>query len=203
MSIRFVTDSCSDIPWDYAKKNKIKVVPLSVLYNDKVFKETPDFDLEKHYNNYKVNPNFLPKTSQPTPGEYFKVYEELIKEGASSIIVICVSSKLSGTINSAQTAAKMIKNSHPEINFYFIDSLNASYSEVFLIEEGLDLVKKGVKIDKIIEKLESLKRKIKTYIFIPTLKFLHLNGRISLTKYLLGKLLRKKVIIRVNEEGAN
>lgn len=203
MSIRIVTDSSSDIPWDFADKHGIKVVPLSVTYYDKNFKETRDFDLDKHYSYYETDPNFLPKTSQPSPKEYYTVYNELIKEGAKDILVVCISSALSGTLNSARLAANMIQEKNSLVKIHLIDSLNASYPEVFLVEDALDLIAKNEKVEEIVDHLNLLVKKIRTHILIPTLKYLHLGGRISIAKYLLSRLLRKQVITRVNAKGTN
>jgi len=203
MAIRIVIDSASDISWEYADKHGIKVVPLSVTYYDKSFKEDREFDLEKHYSHYETDPNFLPKTSQPSPKQFLTVYEELAKEGAKDILVICISSAMSGTMNSARLAISILQNSYPDVQVHLIDSLNASFPEVFLAEEAVDLIKKGWKIDKIVPRLNELVKLLKTYIFIPNLKYLHLGGRISIAKYYLARLLKKKVITRVNEAGTN
>ncbi len=203
MAIRIIIDSSSDIPWDYADEHGIKVIPLSVTYYDKSYKEDRNFDLDKHYSYYETDPDFLPKTSQPSPKEFLVVYEELAKEGATEIIVICISSAMSGTLNSARLAVTFLEKQYPNVKVHLVDSLNASYPEVFLAEEALDLIEKGWAIDKIITRLNELVKLLKTYIFIPTLKYLHLGGRISLTKYYLARLLRKKVITRVNEAGTN
>lgn len=203
MAIRIIIDSSSDIPWDYADKHGIKVIPLSVTYYDKSYKEDRDFDLDKHYSHYETDSNFLPKTSQPSPKEFLVIYKELAKGGATEIIVICISSAMSGTLNSARLAITYLEKKYPEVKIHLVDSLNASYPEVFLAEEAVDLIEKGWVIDKIIARLNELIKLLKTYIFIPNLKYLHLGGRISLTKYYLAKLLRKKVITRVNEAGTN
>ncbi|HUU77939.1 MAG TPA: DegV family protein [candidate division Zixibacteria bacterium] len=203
MSIRIITDSSSDISYDFADENNIKVIPLSVSFEDKSYKEDRTFDIDKHYDYYESNKNFFPKTSQPSPKEYYQVYNELIKDGAKDIIVICISSALSGTLNSARLASEMIKNEGKEVNIHLVDSLNASYSEVFLVKDALTQIKNGKNAETIIKRLNLLVTKIKTFIVIPTLKYLHLGGRISIAKYLLARLLRKIVITQVNEKGAN
>ncbi len=203
MSIRVVVDSASDIPWDYADKLGVKVVPLSISYQDKTFKEDRTFDLAAHYHNYEIDSNFLPKTAQPSPKEYVSVYNELIKEGAKDIIVVCISATMSGTMNSARLAAEYIKDSHPEVKVHLIDSKNASYTEVFLVDEAINLIKKGEKVEKIVTRLNDLVPLVKTYIYIPNLKYLYLGGRINIAKYYLARLLRKKVITHVNDKGTN
>ncbi|MHA1203974.1 MAG: DegV family protein, partial [Candidatus Heimdallarchaeaceae archaeon] len=154
MRIRIVTDSASDIDRNFAKEKKVSIVPLSVTYNTgETFKEDENFDFDKYYNNYS-DPDFSVTTSQPSPKDFLNVYEQLKKEGAKEIIVITISSGLSGTLNSAQLAAKMFLKIEKDIEIYFVDSLNASMPETFLVEEGLKLIEKGLSGKEIAEKLQ-------------------------------------------------
>jgi DegV family protein with EDD domain len=125
----------------------------------------------------------------------------LIKKGKKDILVICISAALSGTMNSAKVASEQIKQVHKEVNIYLIDSKNASYAEGFLIEEALDLIKKKIPASEIADHLKNLVKHINSYLLIPTLKYLYRGGRVSLTKYLLARLLKKMVIIRTAEDG--
>ena len=122
----------------------------------------------------------MPRTSQPSPLDFFKAYEKLAKEGATEIIVICISGKLSGTMNSANAAANMFKEANPEIKVAIIDSKNASYAEGFLVEEALELAEKETAFEVIVEKLKSLVKRIKSYLYIPTLKYLFKGGRMGI-----------------------
>ncbi|MHA1827739.1 MAG: DegV family protein, partial [Candidatus Heimdallarchaeaceae archaeon] len=144
MSIRFVVDSSSDIDRDFAKKEKIKIVPLNIIFDEeKVIKEDENFDLDSYYKMYEEDKNFFVKTSQPLPRDYYEAYQELIQEGAKEIVVICLSSGLSSTINSATVGKKMIERENKEIKIHIVDSLGASYGEGLLLEKGLKLAKEG------------------------------------------------------------
>ena len=177
-------------------------MPLTIIDKDQTFKENRDYDFEKHYNNYNTDKNFSPKTSQPTPQEFYIAFEEVIKQGKKDIIVICISAVLSGTMNSVKVASDQIKLTHKDVNFYLIDSKNASYAEGFLIEEAIKLINEGMSADKIAKSLEELVKNIYSYLLIPSLKYLYRGGRVSLTKYLAARLLRKMVIIRTAEDGS-
>jgi DegV family protein with EDD domain len=203
MTIKIVTDSSSDIPWDYAEKKDITVVPLVVTYENKVFKENKTFNLDNYYQKFKSDKDFLPKTSQPAPKDFHEVFKEAAEKGIKDIIVITISSAMSGTINSARLAAEVVQEQFSDLRVHLVDSLNASYSEVFLVEEALNLQKEGLPADEIVQRLNNLVPLIKTFIFIPTLKYLHAGGRISLAKYLLASLLKRKVITKVNSAGTN
>ncbi|MCE7743019.1 MAG: DegV family protein [Candidatus Heimdallarchaeota archaeon] len=206
MKIGFVTDSGSDIDLNYAEKIGVKVIPLTVTFSDAddvVHKEDRSFDLESYYRKYETNDDFTAKTAQPTPNDFFIAYEELAKEGVKEIIVVTLSSGLSGTLNSARLGVNMLKRKNEKIKVHLVDALNASYSEVLLIEEGLKLQKQGLDGDEIAKKLREHTKNIKTHILLPSLKYLRKGGRISVTKYILGTLLRKKPITVVNKEGKN
>ncbi len=206
MKLGFVTDSGSDIDPDYAEKIGVKVVPLSITFSDApdiAHKEDRSFNLDDYYKKYKTVDNFLAKTAQPTPHDFFVAYEELAQEGVDEIIVSTLSSGLSGTINSARLAANMLKKKNKDIKVHLVDSLNASYAEVLLIEEGLKLQKQGLNGEEIAKKLRQHVKNFKIYILFPSLKYLRKGGRISVTKYILGTLLRKRPITVVNEEGKN
>ncbi|MBD3190836.1 MAG: DegV family EDD domain-containing protein [Candidatus Heimdallarchaeota archaeon] len=201
LTIVIVTDSASDILWDFAAEKGVKIVPISVSYYGKTYQENSDYDFDKHFKLYETDDNFLPKTTQPSPKEFLEAYEKAIGEGARHIITVCISSALSGTINSANVAKKMIESKYEKVEVHIIDSKNASYAEGFLVEEILESIKKGLGIDRILENLKVLVKRVKSFILLPTLKYLHLGGRISTPKYLLARLLRKKVITKTNEKG--
>ena len=210
--IRIVTDSASDIPWDFAKKNKIKVVSLYVMVHDEVIVEDENFDRDSYYKLFEEEKaffhipqlklySFVPKTSQPNPQDFVKAYQEQIDEGAEEIIVINVTAGLSGTINSSTLAAKQIMRTNKDIKIHIVDAKSASYPEVFLIRIALKLIKKGYSGEKIAEILREQAIKIKTVILLPTLRYLWKGGRLGTSKYLLGSMLRKKPIVTMTKEG--
>ncbi|NHJ46267.1 MAG: DegV family protein [Asgard group archaeon] len=200
--VGIITDSASDITWKYADLNGIKIVPLTIIEKNQTFKEDRDYDFTKHYNKYSTNKDFSPKTSQPSPQEFFEAFEELIKQGKKEIIVISISAALSGTMNSAKAASNQIAQTYNDVSIYLIDSKNASYAEGFLIEEAIYLINTGLSAKEIVSKLENLVKNIYSFLLIPSLKYLYRGGRVSLTKYLLARLLRKMVIIRTAEDGS-
>ena len=212
MTIRFVTDSTSDLPWDFARKNKIEIVSLYIIVHGETLLEDEDFDKEKYYKLFEEEHAFLhipqlklysfvPQTSQPNPGDFMKAYQKQVDDGATEIIVVNVTEGLSGTINSSTLAAKQFLRINKNIKIHIVDAKSASYPEVFLIRMGLNLVKKGYTAEKIAEILREQALKIKTIILLPTLRYLWKGGRLRIYKYALGSLLRKKPIVTMNPEG--
>jgi DegV family protein with EDD domain len=201
-----VTDSGSDIDPEYADKIGVKVVPLTITFSDEdgvEYKEDRDFDYFAYYKKYTTVDDFLAKTAQPTPHDFFLAYEELASKGVKDIIVTTLSSGLSGTINSARLGYNMLKRKNKDVKVHLVDSMHASYAEVLLIEEGMRLEKQGLDAEEIAKKLREHVKNFKIYILFPSLKYLRKGGRISITKYILGTLLKKRPITVVNKEGKN
>ncbi|MHA1203265.1 MAG: DegV family protein [Candidatus Heimdallarchaeaceae archaeon] len=213
MTIGLVTDSGSDLPWDFAKENNVKIACMYMYVHDEELREDENFDRDAYYKLFedekaflhipKLNLySFVPKTSQPNPKDYTDAYMEHIKEGTKDIIVVTVSAGLSGSINSAVLAAKQVMKQYVDVNIYVVSSLSASAPEVFLIRMALKLIKKGKhSAEEIAEILTKQALKIKTFILLPTLRYLWKGGRLGTSKFLMGAMLRKKPIVTMNEEG--
>jgi DegV family protein with EDD domain len=212
MTIRIVTDSASDISWDFARENNIEVVSLYVMVHDETLVEDENFDRESYYQLFEDEKAFLhipklhlysfvPKTSQPNPSDFLKAYQKQVDEGAKELIVVNVTAGLSGTINSSNLAAKQFARKNKEVKIHIIDAKSASYPEVFLIRMALNLIKKGYNGEKIAEILREQALKIKTIILLPTLRYLWKGGRLGTSKFILGSFLKKKPIVTMNPEG--
>ncbi len=216
MTIRIVTDSASDLSWDFARENNIKIVPLYMMVHDEVLKEDENFDRDSYYQLFedekaflhipKLNlHSFVPSTSQPNPQDFEKAYQEQIDEGAKEILVINVTAGLSGTTNSSNLAAKKVMRKQSDIKIYIIDAKSASYPEVILIRMALKLIKqKKYTGEQITEILREQAIKIRTIILLPTIRYLWKGGRLGrfgTAKFALGSLLKKKPIVTMNEEG--
>ena len=106
MAIKVVTDSTSDLDSAIAEDLGITIVPLNVHFGETVFKDGIDLNTDQFFDKL-INGNVFPSTSQPSLGEFVDVYKEISQPG-DVIISVHVSSKLSGTINSAQQAANTL-----------------------------------------------------------------------------------------------
>lgn len=212
MTIRIVTDSASDLPWDFARENKIEIVSLYMVVHGETLVENESFDRDKYYQLFEDEHAFLhipqlklfsfvPQTSQPNPGDFITAYQKQIDDGATELIVINVTAGLSGTVNSSSLAAKQLARKNKDVKVHIIDAKSASYPEVVLIRMALNLIKKGYDGEKIAGILREQAIKIKTIILLPTLRYLWKGGRLGTSKYLLGSALRKKPIVTMNHEG--
>jgi DegV family protein with EDD domain len=114
--IALITDSTRDIPDDLLEKHDIAVVPSLVIWGDEILRDRVDIQPEDFYRRLETDPLF-PTTSHPTPQDFLEAYAAAGQKGAGEIVVVTVSSAMSGTIESARQAAATI-----DIPVHVVDS---------------------------------------------------------------------------------
>src|SRR5947208_7975606 len=120
MTIRLVTDSTADIPRDQAQAAGISIVPLTVFFGDEAYLDGVELDNASFYRKLQASKE-LPRTSQPSPAAFQEAYTNLIDEGADAILSVHLSSKLSGTYQSACTARDTLPATVKKIPIEIID----------------------------------------------------------------------------------
>ncbi|MFV2049703.1 DegV family protein [Metabacillus sp. YM-086] len=190
--IKIVTDSTIDMSKELIEEYDITVVPLSITIDDKHFTDgvdiTPDVFI-KMMNQSKE----LPKSSQPPAGEFLKVYDELSKDG-SSIISIHMTKGLSGTVQSAQSAAQM-----SEADVTVLDSMFISKALGFQVLEAAKMAKEGSSKEQILHRIAEIHDHTRLYLSVDTLENLVKGGRIGRGKALIGSLLNIKPIAKLQD----
>ena len=135
--IKFVTDSTAYLPEETVRRHDIRVVPLYVHFGETAFREGMDLSNSEFFDRLKAAP-VLPTTSQPSAGEFHEVFKELADQG-HEIITMTISSKLSGTWNSAIAAKEML----PGAEISVIDSLSTSVGLQLMLEDALSAASAG------------------------------------------------------------
>lgn len=194
MGIKILVDSASDFTQDEAKQYGIEVLPLIVSFGDQEYLDGVNLTQKEFYEKL-IETDTLPKTSQITPFRFTEAFEKLTENG-DDVIVVTISSKLSNTYNSAVLAA-----SEFEDKVYVVDSLSATAGEKILCLYALRLIKEGLNIKDIVNKLNEVKNKIRILAVVGTLEYLKKGGRISKATAFAGELLNIKPVIAV-EDGA-
>lgn len=191
--IKIITDSTSDIDLKYAKELNVEVVPLKVIIDGKEYKDRIDLQPEEFYD-LLVNSQTLPSTSQPSPQDFVDLYETA-KNNNDSVIVITLSSVISGTYQSANLAKDLVDYD----DIYVIDSLGTTQMQRLLVLKAVALRNEGMNAQDLYTFLEIYKHRIRLFAFVDTLEYLYKGGRLSRTAATAGTLLKFKPIIGFDE----
>lgn len=190
MAIKFILDSASDISAEEAEKLGVSIVPLTVQFKNEEYLDGVNL-LPKEFYEKLIKSSDLPKTSQANPYQFEEVFENELKV-ADQIIVITISSKLSGTYTSAVSASEKFGG-----RVFVLDSQSASLGERHLCLYGLTLEKQGLRAQEIVDKLNEVKSKIQIMAMVNTLKYLKKGGRISSAVAFAGELFAIKPVVGV------
>lgn len=190
--IAIITDSTADLPIETAKENNIMIVPLKVNFQDNSYIEGVDITNEEFYQKLEESQS-LPTTSQPSPADFVKKYEEIIESGFDSIISINISDKLSGTRQSAIIAEKEISNRLK--NFKTFDSKQVTVGIGLIAKIAAESVAQKKSFDEISKDIEEAIEKTQLLALVDTLKYLEKGGRIGKARAFAGSLLNIKPIL--------
>jgi DegV family protein with EDD domain len=194
MAIKVVTDSGADIPSELAKKLGITVVPLTVSFGDESYKDGVEISADEFYNRLTQG-EIMPTTSQPSVGSFVETYRQL-EPASNEILSIHVSSKLSGTMNSATQAAK---EENIENGIEFVDSWQASMGLGFSVIAAAEAVKAGASLSEAASAARSVLERTNVFILFETLKYLEKGGRIGRAQALVGSVLQLKPILTLDQ----
>lgn len=188
--IKIICDSLSDIPKELIDKYDIEVVPLTVILDDKEYKDGVDISNDEFYKILREQ-NAYPKTSQATYPQFKEVFEKYVNEGRK-ILYIAGSSVATGTYQSAVLAKNDIDG-----EIYTYDSQTFSYVIGILVVKAAELAQQGKDIDEILDEIKKLREKTYVLFSVDTLEYLQKGGRISSTKAAIGSILNIKPILDI------
>lgn len=188
--IHVVTDSGGDLPLEVRERLGINVVPLTVQFGDEIFKDGMEISTSEFYTRLKAD-SLIPSTCQPSPADFVEVYEQIAKPG-DTIISIHLSSKMSGTYQSAVLASSMID---PAIQVKAIDSKAASMGIGLVAVAAAEAIQAEKSLDEILEDVQHAIDHLQVYFVVDTLEYLQKNGRIGMASALVGTLLNIKPIL--------
>lgn len=187
--LQIITDSASDITREEAQEMNIFVVPLRIQFEDGECPQETGEDFPKFYERL-VQSEKLPTTSQPSPQEYLG-YFEAAKEKGDEVLVITLSSGLSGTIGAAETAKQICGYDKIAI----VDSRQAIMAQRMVVEYALSLRNQGMELNSIVKKLEELRDHITVCGVVDTLTYLRKGGRIPAGMDIIGNVIGIKPVI--------
>jgi DegV family protein with EDD domain len=191
--LKIVVDSTCNLPPDFLRRHDIRVAPISIQFGEETFEEGIDIDRALFYEKIEAM-GIIPTTAQPTPAWFAKFYQELHGQG-HSILAITITSKHSGTYDSAMLAKSMV----PEADVAVFDSLSISFGTGFLIHEALSMIEEGKDRDAILDRLKAIREGTSLFLTPATLKYLQMSGRVGRLQSALGSLLDLKPIIAIED----
>ena len=189
MSVKIVTDSAADLTQEYL--DQLIRVPLSVSFGDNEYLDGVTITHKEFYEKL-IESDELPRTSQATPTAFEEVFEQAKKDG-DEVVVLTLSSKLSGTYQSAMIAAADYDN------VYVVDTLTVAISEGILAVLALQLAKEGMDAKSIAARIEEEKENVCLVAMLDTLEYLKKGGRISAAAAFAGGVLSIKPVITVRD----
>ncbi|KMY50488.1 DegV family protein [Peribacillus loiseleuriae] len=192
-NVKIVTDSTVDMTQEEIKRYGIEMVPLSVSIDDMIYLDKIEIEQEEFLIKMK-NAKELPKSSQPSTGTFLEVFDRLGEDG-SEIISIHMTGGMSGTVQSAESAAEMT-----ESNVTVFDSKYISKALSFQVIEAAKMAKEGKSVAEILERIKEIQSQSRLIISIDTLENLVKGGRIGKVSAMLGSLLNIKPIA-ILEDG--
>jgi DegV family protein with EDD domain len=190
--IAWVTDSTAFIDEELQNNPDVYSIPMTIILDGEEYLDGIDLTPHELYSRLKTL-STPPKTSQPSVGEFQRLYEELGKK-YDMIVAVLISSKLSGTVSSSQQAAQLV-----DIPVVTIDSKILTYPLTALLKMGIQRHQAGDEIETVIKYLEEQTGKNETYVLIGSLEQLHRSGRMNGVQFFLGSMLNVKPIISIED----
>lgn len=194
MTVKIVTDSLSDITSDIAEGLGITIVPLTVFFGKEAFLDRVTITTDEFYDRL-IHGNIWPTTTQPPPGDFVNVYNKLAEE-TDEILVVTLSSKISGTYQSALNAKSMVKK---KCRIEVIDSLTVAMGLGLIVIAAAKTAQTGANLDELGGLVRRAMPRSHITIYFDTLKYLAKGGRIGKAQGLLGSMLSIKPILTVKE----
>ena len=192
-AIHVVTDSSSDLTADDIGQLDVEVVPLSIRFGSEEFTDGLDLTVGEFYTRM-AGSDELPQTSCPAPGAFEESFRRAKAAGAEAVVCLNISSDLSNTLQSAQTAADAVEG---EIPVHVIDSRSVSSGLGTLVLEAARAARDGADIGTVVARIRSLIQKTHVIAALNTLENLKKGGRIGGAAAMLGSLLSIKPVVDI------
>ncbi|MDE7200156.1 MAG: DegV family protein [Lachnospiraceae bacterium] len=190
MSYKIVVDSCCELPEKYKNDSRFQIVPLGLEVGDYVILDDAGFD-QKTFLKKVADYPLCPKSSCPSPEKFMEAYHDQAEE----VYAVTLSSHLSGSYNSAELAKSLYSEKYGKKKIHVIDSESASCGETQLVEEILACKEAGLSFEETVDRVETFKRKMRTYFVLDNLETLRKNGRLSMVKALVASTLNIKPVM--------
>lgn len=179
MSYQIITDSSCDIPLATVKEKNLYVVPFYVSFdNERYYKENVEIEVREFYQKMVDNPEVFPKTSLPSVEDYIEAFTPFIKEG-KDIICICITTKFSGSYNSASSAKDILLEEYPKAKITVIDATVNTVLQGILVLEACRMQENGLAYEEVVENVERIKATGRIIFTVGNMDYLIHGGRVG------------------------
>jgi len=194
---KIISDGGCDFSKEEVAAYNVDVVPFYITFDGSTYlKEGVDITKDEYFHRLLTDKALYPKTAQPSPQDYVDAYTPHLKAGID-IISLTISSKLSGTYNSATLAADMVKEDYPDRTIIVIDSLNCAVGQGLVLKEMIKMRDKGYPITKTADIAKKVIETVKIYFSLDSLEYLKKGGRVGPTTALVGGILGLRPILHI------
>ncbi len=200
MSFSIITDTSANIPLEYVTTNDVAVIPFYYYLEGEEHSCTDitNFDGKAYYDMIRAGAEIT--TSQVTPQRYTEFMEPFLKEG-KDILLVCMSSGISGSYQSAEMAAKQLREEYPDRIIRTVDTYGASLGEGLLVMEAVKFRDSGMTVDETADLLLTRRKGMCQVFTVDDLMHLRRGGRISGATAIFGTVLNIKPLLKGNEKG--
>lgn len=191
MSYKIVVDSCCELPQDLKNDERFERVPLTLRVGDIYEREDDDTFDQREFLDAVASCPECPKSACPSPERYMNAY----RTDAERVYVVTLTSKLSGSYNSAVLGKNLYLEKYGAKDIHVVDSLSASCGEMQIAYKAMELEEEGLPFDEIARRLDAFVREMKTLFVLHNLETLRKNGRLSLVKAIVATTLNIKPVM--------
>ena len=190
-----VSDGSCDLTQEDAKKLNVEIVPFYVVFeNEQYLKEGVDVSAADFYQNMIDNPNIFPKSSLPSVEDYVSCFEKHLRDG-KDIICLCITTKFSGSYNSASSAKQLLEEEYPERKITIIDTMVNTVLQGLVVREATRLRDLGYEYNKLVDIINEKKTTGRIFFTVKELTYLQHGGRIGKVASIVGDLMKISPII--------
>ena len=194
-----VSDGSCDLPAEEAARKRIHIVHFLVSFDGQTYqKEGVEIGLEDFYQKMVDEPGHFPRTAAPSPEDFYQAFASCAREG-KPILCICISTKLSSSMQSAQIAKRMLENEYPDIPVIVQDSLCATLMQSAYVLEACHLRDAGYTLEEAADLLSGLRSTARILFTVGSLDYIQHGGRIGRMTGIAGTLLQIKPLITLQD----
>jgi DegV family protein with EDD domain len=192
--LRIVMDGAGEIPQDWQSEFEVEIIPINIQFGEKSYLQGVDLSNDDFYN-IADRTGVIPKTSQPTPKQFVDFYKQIARAG-DTILSLHVTSKLSGTFNSATMAAQELRH---QFNIIPFDTGAGSAAMGYMCKEIRQLERAGTTIQGILDRMDRIRQTVNIVLTLDSLDYAYKSGRVKALPAALATLIKIKPIVTLKD----